>query len=190
MTQYKYYFKKPKGEIAKDILIGIAAAGVLVVAASSPYFVLSVIRAVLKRDIHRPASARATFYRLKKEGCIHIRKKNHQIYISLTEKGRKRAGRFQINHLMIKKPERWDKRWRMIFFDVTDKQRIKREALRGFLKRLRLYQLQKSVWIHPYEFRDEMELLKDFFGFSSHEVRYVVTDDIGDDAVIKKYFNL
>lgn len=88
MTQYKYYLKKPKGEIAKDILVGIAVAGVLVIAASSPYFVLSVIRAVLKGDIHRPASARATFYRLKKEGCIRIRKRNRQIYISLTEKER------------------------------------------------------------------------------------------------------
>lgn len=190
MTKYKYYFKKPKKEIAKDILVGIAAIGVLAVAASSPYFVLGVIRAVLKGDIHRPASARATFYRLKKEGCIRIKKKNRQIYISLTEKGRKRAGRFQINHLMIKKQKRWDKRWHIIFFDVTDKQRIKREALRGLLKRLGLYQLQKSVWIHPYEFRDEMGLLKDFFGFSSHEVRYVITGDIGDDTPLKKHFNL
>lgn len=190
MTQYKYYFKKPKEEIAKDILAGIAAAGVLAIAASSPYFVLNIIRAVLKGDIHRPASARATFYRLKKEGCIRIRKKNHQIYVSLTEKGRKRAGRFQINHLMIKKPKRWNKKWCMVLFDITDRQRIKREALRGFLKRLGLYQLQKSVWIHPYEFRDEIELLKNFFGFFSYEVRYVITDDIGDDTVIKKHFNL
>lgn len=190
MTQYKYYFKNPKGEIAKDILVGIAATGVLAIAASSPYFVLNIIRAVLKGNDHRSASARATFYRLKKEGCIRIRKKNHQIYISLTEKGRKRAGRFQINHLVIKKQKRWDKKWRILFFDITDKQRIKREALRGFLKRLGLYQLQKSVWIHPYEFRDEIDLLKDFFGFSFHEIRYVITDDIGNDAVIKKHFKL
>lgn len=34
------------------------------------------------------------FYRLRKEGCIYIERRNNQIFISLTEKGRRKAGRF------------------------------------------------------------------------------------------------
>lgn len=190
MTQYKYYFKKPKDQIAKDILIALAASGVIAVAATSPFFFVNLLRALKRKKSYQRGSAYSAFYRLKKEGCFHIKKKNHQVYISLTEKGRRKAGRFQINHLTIKKPKRWDNRWRIILFDVEEKHRSKREALRGFLKRFNLYQIQKSVWIHPFDCRDEINLLRDFFGLSYRELRLIVSDDIGDDEEIRKYFNL
>lgn len=190
MTQYKYYFKKPKEQIAKDILIALAASGVIVVAATSPFFLANLLRALKREKHYQHGSAYSAFYRLKKEGCFHIKKKNRQMYISLTEKGRKKAGRFQINHLAIKKPKRWDSKWRIIFFDVEEKHRSKREALRGFLKQLNLYQIQKSVWIHPYDCRDEVSLLRDFFGLTYRELRLIVSDDIGDDKEIRTYFNL
>ncbi len=191
MTQYKYYFKKPKAEIAKDILTTLATAGAItVVASSSPFFIINVLRALKREKRYHRKSAYSTFYRLKKEGCFRMKKKNRQIYISLTEKGRKKAGRFQINHLAIKKPKRWDDKWRIILFDVEEKHRSKREALRGFLKRLNLYQIQKSVWIHPYDCRDEINLLRDFFGLLHRELRLIVSNDIGHDKEIRAYFNL
>jgi predicted transcriptional regulator len=45
------------------------------------------------------------FKRLQKQGCIKIRKKNRQIFIGLTEKGKKMAGWFQIDALKIKRPK-------------------------------------------------------------------------------------
>lgn len=190
MTQYKYYFKKPKDQIAKDILIALAASGVIAVAATSPFFFINLLRALKREKRYQHRNAYSAFYRLKKEGCLYIKKRNHQMYVSLTEKGRKKAGRFQINHLAIKKPKHWDSKWRIIFFDVEEKHRSKREALRGFLKQLNLHQIQKSVWIHPYDCRDETNLLRDFFGLSHKELRLIVSDDIGDDKEIRAYFNL
>jgi len=49
MSKYKYYFKKPKSEIIKDILRWIATAGIVYVAASSPYFILNVMKEFKKR---------------------------------------------------------------------------------------------------------------------------------------------
>ena len=190
MTQYKYYFKSPKGAIVKDILTWLVTGGVVYIAASSPYFVHNLLHEFRRGNKYRRRSVVSAFRRLRKEGCLVIRKRNHQIYISLTERGRKRAGRFQINHLKIKKPKRWDGKWRLIVFDIAHKQRIKREALRGFLKRLDLHPLQKSVWVYPYDCRDEINLLKSFFGFSSEELRLVVAEDIGDDRGLKKLFDL
>ncbi len=45
MSKYKYYFKKPKSEIAKDIFKTLAMAGVIVIAVNSPYFIISAWRA-------------------------------------------------------------------------------------------------------------------------------------------------
>ena len=190
MTQYKYYFKKPKGEIVKDVLGYIAAAGIIYVAAGSPYFVLNVMKSLLNKNKYKKKEMRNAFYRLMREGSIIVEKKDHQIYIKLSDKGRKKAGRYQINHLQVKKPKKWDKKWRVIVFDIEQSHRIKREALRGLLKRLNFYPFQKSVWLHPFDCRDEIELIKDFFGFNSNEIRLIVSDDIGYDSILKRYYNL
>jgi DNA-binding PadR family transcriptional regulator len=189
MSKYKYYFKKPKGEIVKDMLLGLAIGGTVLLAASSPDFGVNLIRSFSREKNYRPKRAYDTFYRLRKEGCIEVQKRNQQIYIRLTEKGRRRAGIYQINSLTLHKPKRWDGLWRIAIFDIKEKQRIKREALRGLLKRLEFYPLQRSVWVSPYECRDEVQLLKDFFGFRDDELKLIVTRDIENDSKMKKHFS-
>lgn len=190
MTKYKYYFKKPKTEIAKDMIIWLAAAGVVMVAATSPFFIVNLLRVFKRGRRYERKSIYNTFYYLRKHDYINVYQENHQMYISLTKEGRKKAGWFQINHLIIKKPKKWDHKWHIIIFDVEEEHRSKREAMRGLLKRLGLIVLQKSAWVYPYECRDEIELLRDFFGLNGDELRYIVTDDIGEDEEIRKKFNL
>lgn len=191
MGQYKYYFKKPRGEIVKDILLWLAfGCAIAVAAASSPTFMPNLLRRFAKKKQHNERSVANAFYRLRKEGCINIQRSSHQIYISLTPEGRKKAGRFQINSLRVKKPKRWDKKWRIVVFDIKHKTRVKREALRGFLKRLGFYQLQKSVWVHPYNCEDEIRLLYDFFGFTVNELQLIVAEHIDNANALQKYFRL
>lgn len=190
MTKYKYYFKKPKTEIAKDVLIWLATAGVVAVAATSPFFIVNLLRAFSRGRRYERKDLYNTFYYLRKRGYIDIYQENKQMYISLTEDGRKKAGWFQINHLIIRKPRKWDHKWRIIIFDVEEKHRSKREAMRGLFKRLGLTALQKSAWVYPYECRDEIELLRDFFGLNENELRYIVTDDMGGDKEVRKLFYL
>lgn len=190
MSKYKYYLKKPKSEITKDILIILAVSGAVAFAATSPYFGANLARRFFKQKKYKPKRVYDTFYRLRKEGCIEIQKKNHQMYISLTEEGRKRAGIYQINSLEIKRPKKWDQRWRLILFDIKELQRTKREAFRGILKNLGIEPLQQSVWMYPYECRDEINLLRDFFGLTQQELRYIVTDTIGEDLEWRKEFHV
>ena len=84
-----------------------------------------------------------------------------------------------------------EKEWILSYKDyIKEKHGIKREALRGFLKRLEFYPLQQSVWLSPYECRDEVRLLKDFFGFQDEEVRLLITGDIENDSKLRKHFQL
>ncbi len=188
--KYKYYFKKPKSEITKDFMKLLLVAGVIVIAAQSPYAVRSFLKAYRDWKKYPAKKITNTFSNLKRQGFINIERKGPQIYIRLTEEGKKKAGMFQINSLEIKKQKKWDRKWRLVIFDIAEMKKIYREALRGKLKELGFYCLQKSIWLHPFDCRAELKLLKDFFGLSEKELRLIVADDIGDDSEFKKCFNL
>ncbi len=190
MSKYKYYFRKPKSEIVKDILYWLMVAGVVAISATSPYFGVNLIKSIKRWQKHKPKKVYDAFYRLLKSGCVKMEKKKHQIYISLTEKGKKKAGWLQIDALKIKRPKKWDGKWRIVIFDISQLKRIYRDAFRGKLKELGFYRLQKSVWIHPFDCRDEIELLREFFGLSEKEMRLIVAENIGKDDWLKKIFKL
>ena len=190
--KYKYYFKKPRSEIVKDVLSWLALAGMIYIAASSPYFVWNLMRNYKRWLKYKKKSKNLynTFWRLQKQGCIKMEKKNHQIYISLTQKGKKLAGWLQIDALEIKRPKKWDGKYRIVIFDITQLKKFYREALRGKLKELGFYRLQDSVWICPFDCKDEIELLREFFGLSHKEMRLVVAEDIGPDDWLRKIFKI
>jgi len=169
--------QQKKNKMAGKILRSLLVGGAWAVAASSPYFTINLIR-YLERESRRKERIkkslsehysnehkekfRSAFYSLKRRELIDIENRGGQIYISLTNEGKKRAGKYQIDELEIKKPKIWDRKWRILIFDIEHKQKIKREALRGKIKELGLFQVQKSVWVYPYDFRKEMGLLRDF----------------------------
>jgi len=190
IRKYKFYLAKPRSEIAKDIFKWLLVGGMVAVAATSPYFVQNVINAYQKSKKYPKQKVSDTFYRLRKQGMIEIQTVNHQIYISLTQEGKKRAGIFQIDKLKITRPKRWDKKWRLLMFDIPQTRKISREALRGKLKELGFLPLQKSVWAFPFECRAEMKLLQDFFELSQNEMRLIIAENIGDDSKLKQDFGL
>lgn len=190
VCKYKYYFTKPKSEIVKDIFAWLLIGGAIAVAATSPYFLTSLLRGASQWKKYPKRKVSDTFYQLRKRGFLDWKEENGQIYISLTPEGRKKAGMFQIDVLKIARPKRWDGKWRILLFDITEKKKPYREALRGKLIELKFLQLQKSVWVHAFECGAEIELLKDFFGLSENEARLILVENIGEDAWLKKEFNL
>ena len=96
----------------------------------------------------------------------------------------------QINALKIKKQKKWDKNWRLVIFDISELKKVYREAFRGKLKELGFCPLQKSVWLHPFDCKDEIELLRTFFGLDDNELRFIVTKDIGEDYKFREFFKI
>jgi len=106
----------------------------------------------------------------------------------LTDKGRLRALTYDFENMKIGKKE-WDGKWRFIVFDVPEKFRAGRDALREKIKQLGFYELQKSVFIFPYECQDEIEFIIEFFEIRRH-VRYGTIDFIDNAAHLKEIFGL
>lgn len=181
--------------ITKKILKGLLIAGAIYVAASSPYFVLhlsrNLFRVMKKRKFLKAKDSRFNnaFYYLKRRGYLDIRKKNHQVYIALTSEGRKKAGKYLIDDLVIKKSRKWDKKYRIVIFDIPNITRIKRDVLRGKLKELGFFRLQQSVWVHAFDCKKEVELLRKFFGLTSKEL-ILIEGTIPNDKFLHQFFKL
>lgn len=190
LAKYKYYFRKPKSEIIKDILYWLMIAGVVYVAAGSPGFASGFVKRYQKQKKYSHKKIYDAFYQLRRRGLIETKTKGNQIYISLTEEGRKKAGYFQINDLRIKKPKNWDKKWRIVIFDISELKKVHRESFRGKLKEMGFRPLQKSVWVHPFDCEAEIELLREFFGLKEQELRLIVAEKIGRETEIRDWFKV
>lgn len=165
-------------------------AGAVSVAATSPFFLTNFIKSYKKFRKYPKKKLYSAFYNLRKSGDIEIKKEGKQIYIGLSDKGKKKAGIFQIDALEIVKPAKWDEVWRVIIFDIGELKRIEREAFRGKLKQLGFYMLQKSAWLHPFDCFAEIDVLKGFFNLTDKEVRFFETKNIGEDKNLREFFNL
>ncbi len=66
----------------------------------------------------------------------------------------------------------WNGIWYVLIFDVPEAERHYRDTLRGFLKRLRMGCLQKSVWVTPRDIRPDYDDLRQ--GANIHAVSYLL----------------
>ena len=109
--------------------------------------------------------------------------------LSLTKLGKKHALTYQIDEITIPNMNSWDKKWRIVIFDIPEKFKKSRDALSRTLKRMGFYQLQKSVFVHPFECRTEVDFVVEFF--SMHKfVRRILAENIDNELDIKTKFNL
>ena len=97
---------------------------------------------------------RLVSFKENKEGLVEI---------VLTKDGEAKALRFKIDEIKIKKPVKWDGEWRIVIFDIPERFKKAREALRNKLKNLGFVKLQESVFILPYECEDEVDFITEVF---------------------------
>lgn len=110
------------------------------------------------------------------------------ITILLTQKGKLKALTYHLQKISVKFRE-WDGKWRIVVFDIPEKLRRRRDALREKLKELGFYELQKSCFIFPHECKDEIDFLIEFFELRKY-IRFGILDTIDNELHLKKIFNL
>jgi len=185
-----------RGEVVKKILltaVGIAAVGI----ATGTLIVLPGFGMVLKpfadwykkQNRHKRYQIRKTFERLRRKRLIEATEVNGEIRMILNENGKKRAIKYELEDLTISKPKNWDKKWRLVIFDIPEKFHKERRALRIKLDELGFYPLQKSVWLYPYECRNEIDFVVEFFKISPY-VRIIEASNFDGDEFLKKEFKL
>jgi CRISPR-associated endonuclease Cas2 len=134
---------------------------------------------------------RKTLSDLEERKVIYIEEKKGKAYVHLLEKGNKKVMEYSLKLLMDFKREKkkWDGKWFLVFFDVPEIERNKRDYLRRYLRLLGFYQYQQSVYLFPYECEKEVALIKKIVEGAKY-MRYIIADKIEDETQAKKYFNL
>ncbi|MEK7542644.1 MAG: CRISPR-associated endonuclease Cas2 [Patescibacteria group bacterium] len=106
----------------------------------------------------------------------------------LSRQGKLKALSYRFENMKIPK-HKWDKKWRLVSFDIPEDYRHARDALRQKLRQIGFSELQKSVFVVPYECKNEIKFLTDFFEVGKY-VRYGVLESIDNDRDLRKIFHL
>lgn len=107
----------------------------------------------------------------------------------LSEEGKKRAITFKSSTMRVKASSAWDKKWRVVLFDIPESEREARDALRDRLEDMGFFILQRSVFVYPYDCKDEIDFLVELHDIRKY-VRYMVVESIDNELHLRRFFKL
>ena len=178
------------GTVQQKMLL-LLLGGLALGCAGSPRTSWKIIRAMRNewKEMSKRAAERAiaVLYETK---LIDARKNEDGSFtMVLNEDGKKHALTYNLGSMSITKPDKWDGYWRVGLFDIPEERRSARNSLRTRLINLGFYELQRSVLVHPFECRDEIEFLIEL-GDVRPYVRYMRAHHIDNEPHLKRFFHL
>lgn len=111
------------------------------------------------------------------------------VTVKITKNGFAHALSYQLDAMKLRERDHWDKKWRVVVFDVPEKYKRLRDVFRSRLEQLGLYRLQDSVYVSPYPCFDEIEFLRELYGIA-FTVQYLLVEKIEDDGTLCTHFHL
>lgn len=177
--------RKRRADISAIILGTVQAAGIISLALVAPNALSGMQKLGFIPSPRQAEYLRSAQKRLIAQGLLAYEHGK----IRLTRKGEAALRAHEISTFNIKPPRTRDKRWRMLIFDVPERKRSSRTRLTGALRTAGFIRLQDSVWVHPYECEDMVQLIKTELGVS-HDVLYIIADTIENDRRLRDHFGL
>ena len=177
------------GEIQQKVLL-LLLGGLALGLSGSPKTYFKVLGGIAEdwKEIERRALKRSVSSLYGVGMVKEKRNKDGTFTITLTKRGKKHALKYDMDKMKIKKPKRWDGKWRMVLFDIPEIHKKEREALRFRIKKLGFCEFQKSVFIYPYDCKKEIGYIVEFHGIEKF-VRFVVADSLDNEKELKKHFS-
>ncbi|TSC86664.1 MAG: phenylacetic acid degradation operon negative regulatory protein [Microgenomates group bacterium Gr01-1014_16] len=127
--------------------------------------------------------------RLRRRGLVEVRETGEGTEVKVTDKGKTEILKYRLGDLKLKSQGKWDRKWRLVLFDVSEKERNKRNDLRIWLMRLGLKQLQKSVWVYPFPLEREVKFLREVLRVP-HAVKLITAESVENDEELREMFDL
>ncbi|TSC96784.1 MAG: phenylacetic acid degradation operon transcriptional regulator, paaX family [Candidatus Berkelbacteria bacterium Licking1014_2] len=123
----------------------------------------------------------------RRQGYINTFLGGRDKLLELTPKGLDYLQDLFLKETAIKRPKRWDGKWRVVIFDIPEKHRSNRNILRERLSRLNFYQIQKSVYVYPFECTNEIAMLCSHF-FLTDFVIIMIAEIIQGEEKLVEFF--
>lgn len=178
------------GNNQRKILI-LLLGGLTIGLSGSPKTAFQIIRAVRKewKEIDKRALRRAIKSLYQSKLISERQNPDGTTTLVLTGKGKQKALTYDLENMEIKKPAEWDGKWRVVLFDIPERIKKARDSIRFHLKNLGFFEYQKSVFAHPYDCRDEIDYLIEFYDIRRF-VRIIIADSLDNELHLKKHFGL
>lgn len=139
---------------------------------------------------YNPYYLRRTIRRLEKQKMVEIiRGKNGDEVVKITSNGKKKILRYSLDNLKIPPSKNWDKKWRVVIWDIPCYSSYLRDIFRKSLEKIGFLKIQKSTYIYPYPCFDEISFLREFYAVGE-DVVYLVAEKIENDLPYREYFGL
>lgn len=175
-------------EIIHLILQILATGAVISLAVLAPNAAGPIVKLFTSRGVP-PKKARAVIHYLKRHNLVMLRAEGTETVVTMTEEGKRKLLRYDFNTLAIPRPRRWDGRWRLVAFDIPEKKKLAREALRHKLKELGFLLIQKSLWVHPFACSNEINFISETFQISPY-LWLIEASRLDHEEYLKKKFSL
>ncbi|MBP9749800.1 MAG: hypothetical protein KBD21_03655 [Candidatus Pacebacteria bacterium] len=140
-------------------------------------------RAIGRSNLNQASKA------LHRSGMVHVQKINGTAYLRLTVQGQRHAKRLQAQNITINAPRRWDGKWSVVAYDIPESERQIRLDLSQALKSAGFFEIQQSLFIHPYPCEHEVRRMTELCEASEY-VYFMRVEHLTNDAVARKHFEL
>ncbi|MEO8637352.1 MAG: hypothetical protein ABI430_00430 [Candidatus Taylorbacteria bacterium] len=178
-------------KIQSAVIASVGAAAALALVALAPnIFQILKIGNLDKKMRHRKLTALSRArHRLIEQGILLQSETENGPTLRLSKKGEALFAAIELKKFKIKIPKKWDKKWRVVIFDIKEKRKGTRDELRSLLQKIGLLQIQKSAYIYPYPCNELVALIKAHYGVGE-SLLYMIVEQIENDRKFKRYFGI
>ncbi len=177
--------KKRRVDCRKIILGTVSVAGILAVGLVAPNALGAMAKLGLIPGNRQKEIIDTAQKRLIRQGLLVYKGG----FVQLTPKGRTVLQELELKNYQIKKPRRWDKKWRVLIFDIPETRRHTRTLIRITLRQIGFVRLQDSVWVYPYDCEALIMLIKTDIGVGK-DILYMVVEKLEGDIYLRSQFDL
>lgn len=174
-----------RGEIQKLVLESVKLAGILSIGLVAPNVIGAMAKLGLIQNKRQTEIVRSSASKLVRKGLLEYEDGRYK----LTQEGERKLRQWGLQDYQLKRPYKWDKKWRVIIFDIPEKKKKVRDQIRQLFISAGFYRLQDSVWVYPYDCEDIVGLLKTDFGVG-RDILYMIVDEIENDRHLREEFGL
>jgi DNA-binding transcriptional regulator PaaX len=176
--------RQRRANVKRLILQSVAATGLLAVALVAPNVVDAIQRLGFLPKHRQGEYIAAARRKLKKEGLLV----EEDGFLRLSPKG-ERALCALSPQMLLRKPRKWDGKWRVLIFDIPERRRRSRDTIRMRLRASGFLRAQDSVWIYPYPCEEFVALLKAECRVGK-DMLYLIVDTLEGDIDFRRKFGL
>jgi len=182
---------KTKNSRTKELLKFLATcSGIFILSVLDPRLPTKLLRAYVRERRFQRGRFLRDLRRLQERDLMDYRENpDGSIKIVLKRRGESVALAYKLEELSLKRPARWDRKWRLVMFDIPHSKKQARDTLRKKLVELGFYPLQKSVFVYPHHCENEIDFICSIFDVRRY-VLLISTPDFEGSEKLRHHFNL